>query len=105
MVSCGNSDQDICIQCDASEYGTTAVLLQEDRPVYYASKSFARAEQNYRQIDKEVLEILFLVQKFHDYAYGRPIKIISDHKSLERTFRKSILKAQVSTANFTKFIK
>ena len=68
-------------------------MLQEDKPVYCASRALTSSKQNYPQIDKEALAILFSVQEIHDYVYGRPIKMISDHKPLESIFRKSILKA------------
>ena len=62
-------DSDVFIQCDASDYGLGAVLLQNEKPVYYASRALTKAEKNYPQIDKEALAILFSLQKFHDYIY------------------------------------
>ena len=56
---------DIKIQCDASDYGLGAVLLQEDQPVQYASRTLNSTEKKYAPIEKEALGILFAVQKFH----------------------------------------
>ena len=86
-------NSEVTIQCDASDYGLGAVLLQNEQPVYYASRALTSAERNYPQIDKEALAIVFSVHKFHEYVYGRKIKIISDHKPLESIFRKEIFKA------------
>ena len=40
-------DPNEAIQCDASDYGLGAVLLQDDRPVYYASRALTDTESRY----------------------------------------------------------
>ena len=47
-------------------------------------------EVNYAQIEKEMLAILFEVERFEQCVYGRPVKIETDHKPLESIFRKSL---------------
>ena len=42
-----NPNEAITIQCDASDYGLGAVLLQDDRPVYYASRALTDTESRY----------------------------------------------------------
>ena len=39
-------------------------------------------KQNYVQIDKEALALVFAVQKFHTYLYGRKFVLVTDHKPL-----------------------
>ena len=78
------------IQCDASSMGLGACLLQEGHPVAYVSKSLTEAEQNYFQIEKELLAILFSAEKFSQYIYGREVEVESDHKPLEVLFHKPI---------------
>ena len=52
-------------------------------PIAYASKSLTPAQQNYAQIENEMLAIVFGCHKFHDYIYGLPhISIETDHKPL-----------------------
>ena len=47
--------------------------------------------QNYAQIEKELLAIVFGVEKFHSYLYGKlDVTVESDHKPLEAIFKKSL---------------
>ena len=56
------------IQADASQNGVGACLLQQGKPVVYASRSLSPSESNYAQIEKELLEIIFTCEKFHQLA-------------------------------------
>ena len=40
-------------------------------------------EANYAQIEKELLTIVFTMEKFHHYTFFRHVIVQSDHKSLE----------------------
>ena len=53
------------IQCDASESGLGATLLQNGQPVAFASRSLSTAERNYAQIEKECLAIVFACSRFN----------------------------------------
>jgi RNase H-like domain found in reverse transcriptase/Reverse transcriptase (RNA-dependent DNA polymerase) len=81
------------LQCDASEKGLGACLMQEGQPVAYASRSLTAAEINYAQIEKELLAIVFGMEKFEPYVHGRKVTVESDHKPLEAIMKKSLLSA------------
>ncbi|XP_044173493.1 uncharacterized protein K02A2.6-like [Acropora millepora] len=49
----------VTIQCDASQTGLGATLLQNGQPVAYASRGLSSAETRYAQIEKELLAIVF----------------------------------------------
>jgi hypothetical protein len=70
----------ITIQTDASLNGIGCCLMQEGRPVAYASRGLNETEKKYAVIEKEMLSIVYATQRFHNYIYGRQIKVITDHK-------------------------
>ena len=59
--------KDVLIQCDASKCGLGVVLLQEGKPIAYASKALTETEIRYAQIEKEMLAIVFACNKFRQY--------------------------------------
>ena len=82
------------IQCDASEKGLGATLLQNEQPVAFVSRSLTKAEQNYAQIEKECLAIVFACERFNQYIHGREqTTILTDHRPLVPIFNKPIYNA------------
>lgn len=73
----------LVIQTDSSKDGLGSVLLQNGRPVAYASRSLTKSEQKWAQIEKEALAIAFSLERFHYFVYGRDCEVHSDHKPLE----------------------
>jgi len=71
----------------ASNYGIGAVLVQPhngiDKSIAFASKSLTELEQKYATTEKECLALVYGVQRFHNYLYGKPFLAYVDHKSLE----------------------
>ena len=76
---------------DASSMGLGAVLLQDDQPVAFSSRSLTDAETRYAQIEKEMLSIVHACIKFHHYIFGRHVTIFNDHKPLEDIYKKPLL--------------
>ena len=85
--------ENVELQCDASDKGLGACLMQGGQPVAYASRCMTETEVNYAQIEKELLAILFGVERFEQCVYGRRVEIETDHKPLESIFKKSLLSA------------
>lgn len=68
--------------------------MQEGQPVAFASRALTPTEQNYAQIEKECLSIVFACQRFHHYLHGRDmITAETDHKPLIPIFSKPLLNA------------
>ena len=84
-------EQETTLQCDASEKGLGACLMQKGQPVQYASRALTQTEQNYAQIEKEMLAISFGLDRFEKYVYGRHIVVETDHLPLVTIHKKSLL--------------
>lgn len=87
-----NDKKDIVLQCDASKDGIGCCLLQDKKPIAFASRSLTETEIRYAQIEKEFLSIIFACRKFNYFIYGRPITVLTDHKPLVAIMNKDINK-------------
>ncbi|GFO34955.1 retrovirus-related pol polyprotein from transposon 297-like protein [Plakobranchus ocellatus] len=85
-----DSKSNVKIQCDASSTGLGACLLQEGRPVAYASQALTECETRYAQIEREMLAIVFAAERFSNYIYGREVEVQSDHRPLETITKKAL---------------
>jgi len=89
-----DSSKETKLSADASKDGLGAVLLQKHEntwfPISYASRSLAKNEQKYAQIEKECLATVFACTRFHHYIYGKAFQCETDHKPLETLFKKNI---------------
>lgn len=83
----------VTLQCDASESGLGATIMQEGQLVAFSSRALSNTEKNYAQIEKELLSIVHGCMRFDQYVYGREVTIQTDHKPLENIFRKPLLSA------------
>ena len=78
------------VQCDYSQEGLGAALVQDGRPIRFASKALVGAEKNYAPIEGEMLAVNYGIKKFHYYLYGRKFKVQSDHKPLKYIHKKNL---------------
>ena len=79
----------ITVQVDASQIRLGAALLQ-DKPITITSKALTEVEHHYANIEHEMLAVVFGVEQFRTYVYGRPFTSDSDHKPLESITKKSL---------------
>lgn len=80
----------VTLSVDSSSFSIGCCLMQEKRPVAYASTALTDAQTRYSQIEKEMLAIVYGCKKFHTYLYGREVEVESDHKPLEAIMKKSL---------------
>ena len=87
------------IMCDASDYAMGAVLRQRTdkvfRAIYYASKTFNEAQENYSTTEKEMLAIVFACEKFRPYILGSHIIIHTDHAAIKYLMAKKEAKPRL----------
>ena len=78
--------------CDASNFAIGTVLDQRVNKypivIYYASKTLNEAQINYTTTEKELLTVVFALEKFRSYLLGSKIMIYSDHMALRYLFSK-----------------
>ena len=73
--------------CDASDYAMGAVLGQwlERKPmaICYARKTIVKAQINYTTMKKELLAVVYALEKFRPYILGSKILIYTNHAALK----------------------
>jgi len=68
-------------------------LLQGGKPLEYASRSLTDTEKKWAQIEKEMLAIVFGLERFDQYTYGNQVVVINDHKPLASIIKKTLSQA------------
>ena len=87
------------LMCDASNCAVGAVLGQrrDNKPIviYYASKTLVDAQLNYTTTEKELLSIVFALEKFRSYLLGSKVIVFSDHSALKYLLKKKEAKPRL----------
>ncbi|KAJ9547271.1 hypothetical protein OSB04_019814 [Centaurea solstitialis] len=85
-------DQPFEIMCDASDYVVGAVLGQRKnnhfQPICYASRTLNDAQENYTTTEKDLLAVVFAIEKFRSYLVLSKIIVYTDHSALKYLFAK-----------------
>ena len=87
------------IMCDARDYAMGSVLGQKIdkmfRAIYYASKTFNEAQENYSTTEKDMLTMVFSCEKFRPYILGSYIIIHTDHAAVKYLMAKKEAKQRL----------
>jgi len=87
------------IMCDASDFTVGAILGQtKDKKHYaisYASKTLAGPQLNYATTKKELLAVVFAIEKFRSYLVGAKVIIYIDHAALKYLLTKKDAKPRL----------
>nr|XP_027060695.1 uncharacterized protein LOC113687232 [Coffea arabica] len=87
------------IMCDASDYAVGAVLKQRigraAHVIYYASKALNGSQLNYSMMEKELLAIIFALEKFRSYLLGTKVIVFSYHAALRYLLTKKDAKPRL----------
>ena len=87
------------IMCDASDYSIGAVLGQtkdkKHHTIAYASKTLIGAQLNYATTEKELLAVVFAIDKFSSYLVGAKVIIYTDHAALKYLLTKKDAKPRL----------
>ena len=94
-----NWDLPFEIMCDASDYAVGAVLGQRinknPTAIWYASKTLAEAQMNYTTTEKELMVMVYALEKFRPYILESKIVIYIDHATLKYLFSKKEAKPRM----------
>ena len=63
--------------------------------IYYASKTLDDAQSNYTTTEKEVLVIVFSLDKFRSYLLGSKVVVFTDHAALKYLLKKTDSKSRL----------
>ncbi|CAN6586229.1 unnamed protein product [Malus baccata var. baccata] len=87
------------LMCDASDYALGAVLGQrkDKKPhvIYYASRTLNDAQLNYSTTEKELIAVVFALDKFRSYLIGTKVIVFTDHATLKYLLTKKEAKPRL----------
>ncbi|CAL2239443.1 unnamed protein product [Prunus armeniaca] len=87
------------LMCDASDYAVGAVLGQrvDKKPhaIYYASRTLNDAQLNYSTTEKELLAVIFALEKFRSYLITNKVIVYTDHAALKYLLAKKDAKPRL----------
>ena len=87
------------IMCDASDYAVGAVLGQRmdklPHAIYYASRTLNDAQLNYSTTEKELLAVVFALEKFRQYLVGAKVVVYTDHAAIRFLMQKKDAKPRL----------
>ncbi|XP_052172188.1 uncharacterized protein LOC127788116 [Diospyros lotus] len=87
------------LMCDVSNLAVGVVLSQrvnkKSHVIAYASRTLDSAQANYTMTEKELLAIVFALDKFRSYLLGSKVIVFSDHAALKFLLKKQDAKPRL----------
>jgi len=87
------------IMCDSSDYAVGAVLGQRKdkkmHAIYYASKTLDGVQVNYATTKKELLAVVYAIDKFKQHLVGSKIIVYTDHSAIKYLLNKKDAKPRL----------
>lgn len=88
-----DNNKELCLQVDSSKDGVGVALMQEGRPIEFASRSLTTCQRRWAQIEKELLAVIIGLERFDQYTYGRKVYVQNDHQPLANILKKPLSEA------------
>ena len=85
--------------CNAFDFAIGTVLGQRvnrmPHVIYYASRTLAYAQKNYSSTEKELLVVVFALDKFRPYLLCSKVIVFTDHAALKHLLAKNDTKSRL----------
>ena len=79
------------LQTDSSKKGLRAILIQNETPIYFASRTISPTECNYQNLACETFITIWGMEKFHYCLYGNKFRLETDQKPLVSIYWKHLV--------------
>nr|GFB29584.1 putative reverse transcriptase domain-containing protein [Tanacetum cinerariifolium] len=83
ILALPEGSEDFILYYDASIKGLSAMLMQREKVIAYASRQLKNHEENYTTHDLELGVVVFALKIWRHYLYGTKCTVFTDHKSLQ----------------------